>query len=126
MSAPAGAARPKGAAHLSAETLASLRALLVDELSTQVALVDESRAIVAELTGQTDSDSVLEREMAEAAVERSGALIPEVEAAIARIDNGTYGNCEACGAPIPAERLEAIPHARRCVACPESRGGLLG
>jgi len=40
-----------------------------------------------------------------------------VEAAIARLAEGTYGLCEVCGQPIPPARLEAMPAARRCIAC---------
>ncbi|MBX3285142.1 MAG: TraR/DksA C4-type zinc finger protein [Actinobacteria bacterium] len=40
----------------------------------------------------------------------------EVEAAVARIDQGTYGACEACGGPIGADRLDAMPSARFCIA----------
>ncbi len=45
-----------------------------------------------------------------------GAL-DQVEAAIGRIDDGSYGRCEACGVTIPKSRLEAIPFAARCVRC---------
>ncbi len=41
----------------------------------------------------------------------------EVVGALARIEAGTFGTCERCGNPIPAERLEAIPTATLCVAC---------
>jgi DnaK suppressor protein len=40
-----------------------------------------------------------------------------VDAAIARMDAGTYGKCERCGRDIPFERLEAIPTAALCVNC---------
>lgn len=43
------------------------------------------------------------------------ALLIEVEEALKRIDNGTYGQCVDCGKPIPEKRLEAIPWAARCV-----------
>lgn len=43
------------------------------------------------------------------------AELAEVEAALERLDEGTYGRCEACGRPIPAERLEARPATRFCV-----------
>ena len=49
-----------------------------------------------------------------------GQLIQQlaaVEAAIARMDDGSYGACEGCGRPIAEERLEVIPWAARCVAC---------
>lgn len=39
----------------------------------------------------------------------------EVEAALRRIDEGTYGTCLACGGPIGAERLRALPWARLCI-----------
>jgi RNA polymerase-binding transcription factor DksA len=41
----------------------------------------------------------------------------EVDAALARLDDGTYGRCEVCGEPIPGPRLEARPVARTCVGC---------
>lgn len=43
------------------------------------------------------------------------ALLTEVQRALERIDNGTYGTCVVCGQPIPEKRLEAIPWAARCV-----------
>jgi DnaK suppressor protein len=44
-------------------------------------------------------------------------LIAEIDDALNRIEDGTYGICEAGGEPIPKRRLEAIPWARLCVAC---------
>lgn len=41
----------------------------------------------------------------------------DLDAALARIDAGTYGFCVACGRRIPVERLQARPMADRCVAC---------
>ena len=43
------------------------------------------------------------------------ALLTEVEAALKRIEDGTYGKCITCGDAIPEKRLEAIPWASRCV-----------
>ena len=43
------------------------------------------------------------------------ALLTEVQRALKRIEDGTYGTCEVCGQPIPEKRLEAIPWAARCV-----------
>jgi RNA polymerase-binding transcription factor DksA len=40
-----------------------------------------------------------------------------VEAALARLAEGTYGVCEVCHRPIAPERLEAIPWAATCVSC---------
>jgi DnaK suppressor protein len=44
-----------------------------------------------------------------------------VDAALDRLDNGTYGVCASCGEEIPAERLEFRPNAIRCVSCKEQR-----
>ena len=43
--------------------------------------------------------------------------LDQIEAALQRIDNGSYGECETCGAKIPKSRLEAIPYAAQCVRC---------
>ena len=43
--------------------------------------------------------------------------IAEVDDALRRVDAATYGVCERCGQPIPAERLAARPFARHCMAC---------
>jgi len=45
----------------------------------------------------------------------------QFERALARLDEGTYGLCEGCAAPIPVERLEIFPSATSCVACQQSR-----
>jgi len=41
--------------------------------------------------------------------------------ATARLADGTYGRCSACGRPIPSERLEALPAAETCLACSSRR-----
>jgi DnaK suppressor protein len=43
----------------------------------------------------------------------------KVHAALARIDEGTYGVCEACGEPISKARLDAIPYTTYCKKCAE-------
>ncbi len=42
-----------------------------------------------------------------------------VRDAFTKLADGTYGDCETCRRPIPIARLEAVPYARRCVACQE-------
>ena len=49
-------------------------------------------------------------------------LLREVQAALRRVQQGTYGVCAACDEPISAKRLEAVPWAKYCVACQEQRG----
>ena len=43
--------------------------------------------------------------------------LAEVARALSKLDNGTYGHCEACQSPIATARLEALPAARMCVSC---------
>ena len=50
------------------------------------------------------------------------AAVEEIDAALAKLDAGTYGLCENCRNPIPEARLEALPQARLCVRC--KSGGL--
>ena len=44
-------------------------------------------------------------------------VLGEIEAAIGRIEDGSYGQCETCGVKIPKARLEALPYAALCVQC---------
>lgn len=104
--------------HLSAEAVTLLRSLLLCQLAEHAEQVDECRATVDDLAGQPDSHSLLERELAEVSASQFVAGVQEAQDALRRLDEGTYGICAACGGPIPYERLEAIPHARRCVGCP--------
>jgi RNA polymerase-binding transcription factor DksA len=47
--------------------------------------------------------------------ENADNVIAEIDAALERVEAGTYGTCTACGAVIPEERLEAIPYATLCL-----------
>lgn len=60
-----------------------------------------------------------EKELAFALDEHETAHLAAVDAALARIDAGTYGVCTDCGAHITAARLHANPEAARCVHCQE-------
>ena len=111
---------------LSAESLAVLRSLLLSELAVQTDRATGLRATLAEISGQSDVDSVFEREVAGVASVQAEAVIRDIRHALGRLELGTYGRCEGCGRPIPLARLEAIPHTRRCVSCPPERSGLLG
>ena len=102
-----------------------LRQSLVEQRSVQLDLASESDATAAELGGHGSADSIVGRELAGASAARSRHLIQEIDAALWRMDRGTYGLCERCQVAIPVERLEAVPHARSCVRCAERGGGPL-
>lgn len=49
--------------------------------------------------------------------DRERKLLKKIEKALEKIENGTYGICEICGAEIPIERLEARPVTDLCIEC---------
>ena len=82
--------------------------------------LDESEGdSVAELSSidQHQADlgtETFEREKDLAILESIEAELADVEHALRRLDEGSYGTCEACGRPIDEERLEALPATRLC------------
>ncbi|HEU4527554.1 MAG TPA: TraR/DksA family transcriptional regulator [Actinomycetota bacterium] len=55
------------------------------------------------------------------AAKKLDAKLRDVERALEKLDEGTYGVCDGCGGPIGAERVEAIPWATLCVRCAAAR-----
>jgi RNA polymerase-binding protein DksA len=49
--------------------------------------------------------------------EQASRMVSEIDRALERIDQGTYGVCETCQRPIAIERLDAISYASRCAEC---------
>ncbi len=69
-------------------------------------------------SGDHIADSATEtymRELDEGLEENADHLIAEIDAALGRIEDGTYGRCMSCGKLIAAERLEAVPYATLCI-----------
>jgi DnaK suppressor protein len=62
-----------------------------------------------------------EEELTLGLLENEEQLIEEINVALARIDQGSYGRCEACRRPIPRARLNVLPSTRLCVACAGKR-----
>ena len=58
-----------------------------------------------------------EEELHRSAVEAVDGLLDEVELALTRLDDGTYGRCEECGEPIDDDRLAELPIIRTCAGC---------
>jgi len=57
----------------------------------------------------------LETQQEQSLLVNQQALLTEVQHALGRIEDGTYGYCIVCGQPIPEKRLEALPWAARCL-----------
>jgi DnaK suppressor protein len=64
-----------------------------------------------------DASEVFTRERNLALRNNTEDLIGQIDAALERVEAGTYGFCARCGNEIPAERLEARPYAIYCVSC---------
>lgn len=61
----------------------------------------------------------LNREVAIRNLDRGSTLLKQVQAALARMEDGTFGICLRCDEPIPERRLKALPWAAYCVPCQE-------
>jgi len=69
-------------------------------------------------SGDHIADSATEtylRELDEGLEENAEHLLDEIDAALVRIEDGSYGRCTACGRPISEARLEAVPYATLCI-----------
>ena len=66
--------------------------------------------------GEGDTLNV-ERDRLIVVASEAQARVAEIDAALARVEAGTYGLCDACGKPIPEARLEVLPEATLCVGC---------
>lgn len=102
---------------LTAESLAKLRSALEaerDQLDHQIGEIDED----VETSDDNFADSgQVAAELGEH-LTLVGALreqLVDVEHALAKFAEGTYGDCEADGEPIPVDRLEAMPATRFCI-----------
>jgi DnaK suppressor protein len=95
------------------------------ELHGQCADLEEAtEASLADATGEVGFDEefadagsfTFDRERDLSLVDNAKDLIEKVEHALARIDAGRFGCCEACGDAIEAERLDALPYTTLCLA----------
>jgi len=76
---------------------------------------DDQSAPRAEQHGIEQATSTIERELDTTVVQKAEDELQEVNAALQRLDEGSYGVCEVCQQPIPDARLEASPATRYCV-----------
>ena len=95
-----------------------------EELSSDLdsslnALASRRDSVVADTTDMATSDEV--QLIAGEIGEVVSGTVAEIGRALEKLDEGTYGRCDDCGAPIAAGRLRAIRWATRCVACQEQR-----
>jgi DnaK suppressor protein len=107
--------------HLSPDQLASLRDRLErerEELRVRVAAVTDGEDEEVELQDAAASEANRQQDIRLA--RRAQIRMREVDAALARMDAGTYGECEETGEPIPFGRLEIEPTTRYTVEAAEA------
>ena len=124
------ARRPSGAARLDAAALATIREQLLverEELKGREGELGEESfdSSQAEMMGEIGLDddfadagtATFDRERDLSIRNNILDLIEQIDHALRRLDEGTYGQCERCGRPIEAARLKALPHAVLCLDC---------
>ncbi len=109
--------------------MADLRTVLEEErratLERLTALTRDFTALVAASEGSNADDEhdpegatiAYERSQLDALVRQGRTTLEEIDAALERVELGTYGTCERCGRPIGEGRLEERPTARTCIDC---------
>ena len=80
-------------------------------------LDDEHEEIQSDNHLADDATSTYDRELDATLEDNEERMLDAIDAALKRIDDGTYGVCTNCGEPIAAERLEAVPWTTQCIDC---------
>jgi len=119
---------------LTASQLDRLRKSLEDDRATVMESIEShegslSAFLAARRDVATDDENdpegpsmAVQRSEASAMLAQSQRHLDEVDVALAKLDEGTFGVCARCGRDIPLARLNARPHAAHCVSCAEQIG----
>jgi DnaK suppressor protein len=110
--------------HLSAAEIAELRAEMAAELERLARSVSRGAEATkpvaldqASVGRVSRADAMQNQAMSVATQGRSQARHAELAEAIDRLNKGTFGVCQRCGAPVPFGRLMVFPETRFCAAC---------
>ncbi len=110
---------------MESEKIEHYRSLLLSELRLHARHVgdDQAAAIDAADDGAKESADVALRDVIEELAlklgERESQMVADIDQALLRMDEGSYGMCIRCGKPIDDRRLQALPTARYDAACQE-------
>ncbi|MFA6002558.1 MAG: TraR/DksA family transcriptional regulator [Elusimicrobiota bacterium] len=114
----------KKAAELTAGKISGIKSQLLDMRDDLIRTVrTQQLAESAEQDTGDDADKAsqsIEKELLFELSDNERTTLDHIEAALRKIDKGTYGVCESCRKPIPKPRLEALPFARYCISCQSS------
>ena len=118
--------------HVRAEKREHFRQLLTNQLRQYTEQIRSDQASALELNNEDVKDSVdlsvldLNKEIMFRLGERDSKIVADIDQALLRIDEGSFGICARCGKPIDERRLDAVPTARYdavCQAAIESANG---
>ena len=105
------------------QQLVAMRTALLAQMAEQRGgEVSRAEAASAHFSHSEESPAQMatEKEIEFAIGDHEAVELAAVNAALARIEAGTYGECTDCGVTIPAARLKATPEAARCIHCQEA------
>lgn len=88
----------------------------IADLERRAAGEDEGERVYDDNHGEPET-ATYDRERVLSLLDNSRDLLEQVDVALERIRDETYGTCASCGKPIEAARLKALPHASLCIAC---------
>ncbi len=110
---------------MDAEKLAHYREILTRQLRQHTELVRENQSDALEMAAADDgvkdvadmSVQDVNQEIEYRLSERESQMVADIDQALLRIDEGSYGTCARCGREIPERRLEVVPTARYDAEC---------
>jgi DnaK suppressor protein len=106
--------------------LAAIRHRLVTERARTAAQIAEERIVAPDPmtygSQAAAASQVFEQQRDLALREHDQQHLAAIDAALARVDDGSYGRCTSCGEPVAPERLDALPWAALCIDCQRAAG----
>ncbi len=108
---------------MESDKLEHFRAILLKQLRQHTQHLRDDQAAALELSDEGAKDSVdaswmdVNKEIAYRLGEQESQTVADIDQALLRIKEGTYGTCARCGQPIDERRLEAVPTARYDAIC---------
>ncbi len=114
MTTPVEAVRSPATSYLTPGRLTHLTVELEVQRRFRIAQLEDLVAAAAEPSQITDP---ARRQITRTLTLAAESVLSDIDGALNRLQNGTYGQCQHCVAAIPFDRLEALPMARLCMPC---------
>jgi len=105
------------------EAVVKLRKILVRRRDALSRALEGDLSLLRELHAATSGDvldaacDTAQDEINSQLVDVESRELTAIDNAIQRMDDGSYGDCDGCGKPIPLQRLQAVPYVNDCIAC---------